>query len=51
MANLLAHFEPPELVDFMNFIGLLIHRLQVSLLFYVYVQLNHSWRRKTCFMF
>ncbi|KAG6813913.1 hypothetical protein H0H92_005762 [Tricholoma furcatifolium] len=28
MANLLAHFEPSELVDFMNFIGLLIHKLQ-----------------------
>ncbi|KAF9223423.1 ARM repeat-containing protein [Gyrodon lividus] len=31
MANLLAHFEPSELVDFMNFIGLLIHKLQKSL--------------------
>lgn len=30
MANLLVHFEPSELVDFMNFIGLLIHKLQVS---------------------
>lgn len=29
MANLLAHFEPSELADFMNFIGLLIHKLQV----------------------
>jgi len=29
MNNLLAHFEPSELVDFMNFIGLLIHKLQV----------------------
>ncbi|KAF5342683.1 hypothetical protein D9611_001870 [Ephemerocybe angulata] len=28
MNNLLAHFEPSELVDFMNFIGLLIHKLQ-----------------------
>ncbi|KAK7690696.1 pre-tRNA nuclear export protein [Cerrena zonata] len=28
MSNLLAHFEPTELIDFMNFIGLLIHRLQ-----------------------
>ncbi|KAG6820945.1 hypothetical protein H0H93_009181 [Arthromyces matolae] len=28
MANLLAHFEPSELVDFMNFISLLIHKLQ-----------------------
>ena len=34
MSNLLEHFEPSELVDFMNFIGLLIHKLQVrSLLF------------------
>ncbi|KAH7927937.1 ARM repeat-containing protein [Leucogyrophana mollusca] len=31
MANLLAHFEPSELVDFMNFIGLLIHKLQKEL--------------------
>jgi exportin-T len=30
MSNLLAHFEPSELVDFMNFIGLLIRKLQVS---------------------
>lgn len=30
MANLLAHFEPSELVDFMHFIGLLMHKLQVS---------------------
>lgn len=29
MNHLLAHFEPSELVDFMNFIGLLIHKLQV----------------------
>jgi len=28
MANLLAHFEQSELVDFMNFIGLVIHKLQ-----------------------
>ncbi|TFK40342.1 KapM protein [Crucibulum laeve] len=28
MSNLLTHFEPSELVDFMNFIGLLIHKLQ-----------------------
>ncbi|TFK72889.1 ARM repeat-containing protein [Pluteus cervinus] len=27
MDNLLAHFQPSELVDFMNFIGLLIHKL------------------------
>ncbi|PCH42166.1 ARM repeat-containing protein [Wolfiporia cocos MD-104 SS10] len=31
MANLLVQFEPPELVDFMNFIGLLIHKLQTDL--------------------
>ena len=30
MANLLAHFEPTELIDFMTFIGLLMHRLQVG---------------------
>ncbi|EIN04838.1 ARM repeat-containing protein [Punctularia strigosozonata HHB-11173 SS5] len=28
MANLLSHFEPSELVDFMNFIGLTLHKLQ-----------------------
>ncbi|KAH9928319.1 armadillo-type protein [Fomitopsis serialis] len=28
MANLLAHFEQSELVDFINFIGLVIHKLQ-----------------------
>ncbi|CDO78180.1 hypothetical protein BN946_scf184797.g6 [Trametes cinnabarina] len=32
MANLLAHFEPTELIDFMNFIGLSIHKLQEDLL-------------------
>ncbi|KAF9237674.1 armadillo-type protein [Melanogaster broomeanus] len=31
MVNLLAHFEPSELIDFMNFIGLLIHKLQKDL--------------------
>ncbi|KAF9444820.1 ARM repeat-containing protein [Macrolepiota fuliginosa MF-IS2] len=31
MGNLLAHFEPSELVDFMNFIGLLIFRLNKDL--------------------
>ena len=30
MTNLLTHFEPSELVDFMNFIGLLIHKLLVG---------------------
>ena len=32
MANLLAHFEPTELNDFMNFIGLSIHKLQEDML-------------------
>ncbi|KAF7327748.1 Exportin-T [Mycena kentingensis (nom. inval.)] len=31
MSNLLAHFEPAELVDFLNFIGLLVHKLQEQL--------------------
>ncbi|KAJ7170663.1 armadillo-type protein [Mycena crocata] len=31
MANLLTQFEPSELVDFLNFIGLLIHKLQTDL--------------------
>ncbi len=29
MTNLLVHFQPTELVDFVNFIGLLIYKLQV----------------------
>jgi exportin-T len=32
MAALLAHFEPTELIDFMNLIGLSIHKLQVMFL-------------------
>ena len=32
MGALLAHFEPTELADFMNLIGLSIHKLQVSTL-------------------
>lgn len=28
MSNLLTHFEPHELVDFLNFIGLLLHKLK-----------------------
>jgi exportin-T len=31
MSHLLSHFEPTELVDFMNFIGLLIHKLERNL--------------------
>lgn len=31
MNNLLAHFEPSEIADLMNFIGLLVHRFQVSI--------------------
>ena len=31
MSNLLAHFEPTELVDFMNFIVLMMHRLQTEM--------------------
>ncbi|TFY81654.1 hypothetical protein EWM64_g2359 [Hericium alpestre] len=30
-ANLLAHFEPEELIDFINFLNLLIHKLQHDL--------------------
>ena len=34
MANLLVNFDPTELIDFMNFLGQLVHRLQVgSILF------------------
>ena len=32
MQNLLAHFDPSELIDFMNFIGLSIHKLQEDML-------------------
>jgi exportin-T len=28
MTSMLAHFEPSELVDFMAFIGVLVHKLQ-----------------------
>lgn len=31
MASLLTHFELVELVDFMNFIGLLVHKLQLDI--------------------
>lgn len=31
MSNLLAHFEPSELVDFMAFIGVLMHRLELEM--------------------
>ena len=31
MTNLLSHFEPTELVDFMNFIGLLMHKLNTEM--------------------
>jgi exportin-T len=29
MVNLLAHFEGSELVDFIHFVSLLVHKLQV----------------------
>ncbi|KAH8118024.1 ARM repeat-containing protein [Phellopilus nigrolimitatus] len=38
MSSLIAHFEPTELVDFMNFIGLLMHRLGTEM-FHVLNQL------------
>jgi exportin-T len=44
MVNLLAQFEPSELVDFMNFIGLLIHKLQVRIVLkavYLFLTLCH----------
>jgi exportin-T len=40
MSNLLAHFEPSELVDFMNFIGLLVHKLQVCLFRFVFTLID-----------
>ena len=53
MSNLLAHFEPSELVDFMNFIGLLIHKLNVGFVQLI-VTLELTWLilyRKTCLMY
>jgi len=35
MVNLLAHFEGSELVDFIHFVNLLVHKLQVCLFWYI----------------
>jgi hypothetical protein len=35
MVNLLAHFEGSELVDFIHFVNLLVHKLQVCLFLYI----------------
>lgn len=49
MGNLLAHFEPSELVDFMNFIGLLIFRLNVRTHFSLLRYLCRSCLQKELF--
>ena len=41
MANLLAHFEPSELIDFINFINYLIHKLEVRSS--TFKSLPHHW--------
>lgn len=48
MTNLLTHFEPSELVDFMNFIGLLIHRLQARNLPSLLTPISDYVYSKTC---
>ena len=35
MVNLLAHFEGSELVDFIHFLNLLVHKLQVCFFCYI----------------
>jgi hypothetical protein len=42
MDNLLAHFEGSELVDFINFVNLLVHKLQVRFFLYSIPRLLHS---------
>jgi hypothetical protein len=42
MVNLLAHFEGSELVDFINFVNLLVHKLQVCFFWYFIPRLSHS---------
>jgi hypothetical protein len=52
MVNLVAHFEPSNVADFMNFIGLLIHKLQVSTkpvtLLLLLMESNHRSRCLIC---
>jgi hypothetical protein len=43
MVNLLAHFEGSELVDFINFVNLLVHKLQVYFSWYINLRLSHSY--------
>lgn len=45
MANLLVHFEATELIDFMTFIGLLMHRLQVWSILSLVSLNSHSLQR------
>ncbi len=42
MVNLLAHFEGSELVDFINFVNLLVHKLQVRVFFGPYPFISFS---------
>ncbi len=43
MVNLLAHFEGSELVDFINFVNLLVHKLQVCFSWYINLRFSHSY--------
>jgi hypothetical protein len=43
MDNLLAHFEGSELVDFIHFVNLLVHKLQVCFFWYIITCLSHAW--------
>jgi hypothetical protein len=42
MDNLLAHFEGSELVDFIHFVNLLVHKLQVRFFWYIIPGLLHA---------
>lgn len=37
MTRLLTQFEPPELVEFIMFLGLVVHKLQVRRLFEIHL--------------
>jgi exportin-T len=49
MSQLLSHFEASELVDFMNFIGLLIFKLKVSSLFLCHFLPTHPFLQADMF--
>lgn len=42
MASLLAHFDADELVEFIQFIGLLVHKLEASTRFgFIVIEIYH----------